>query len=81
MARELPKDQCVLKWTIGVPGRLGESEGLTLGFTSGRDPWAMGLSPGLGSMLSVEFAWDSLSSSGPSPPRSLHTLSLFQINL
>ena len=39
----------------------------TLGFGSGHGPRVVGSSPVLGSVQSVELAWDSLSSSAPLP--------------
>ena len=43
----------------------------TLDFGSGHDPKVVGLSPAWGSMLGVEPAQDSLSSSAPDPTHAL----------
>ena len=61
-----------------IVGLLGSSvEHLTLDFGSGHDLGVMGLSPVLGSMLSMEPAWDSLPLSlcpfSPLPPAHTHS--------
>ena len=45
----------------GAPGLAQSVEHPTLDFSSGRDSEVVGLSPVLGSVLSTEPAWDSLS--------------------
>ena len=50
----------------------------SLDFGSGHDPRVMGLSPMLGSVLSMKPAWDSLSSLTPLPYSRVHSKKLFQ---
>ena len=48
---------------------------LTLDITLGHDPRVVELSPALGSMLSMDLAWDSLSLSLSAPPQLILSLS------
>ena len=67
-------------WRRGAPGWLSRLSrlrvGPTLDFSSGRDPRVMGQSPELGSAISMEHAWDSLSLPLSGPPLLALSLSL-----